>query len=139
MPTMSRHLHDLGIHVFHFRPVQVDRFSDLGADGKNRVQRSARLLKNIGDLVPANVAQLPRRHLQDIFAFEQNLAGGVTRRWLWKQPRQSQTRHTFATAAFPHHGERFAFRERQADSADRVHDPVFGVKLNREIADFEKR
>ena len=46
---------DFGV-VRLFRLVQLERFLDLVADAENRIQRRARVLKNVADHAAANVA-----------------------------------------------------------------------------------
>ncbi len=131
-------LDDLGVEIAHLGAVKLEGFGDLVANGENRVQRRARLLEYVGDLVPANRPEFARRFFQDVLAIEQDLAGFVDRGRLGEQAREGEAGHALAAAALADDGKGLALLQREGNAFHGFHRAGFGSKMDREIADFEE-
>jgi hypothetical protein len=117
--------------------VAADDLGDLVTDGEDRVERGGGLLKDVGDLVAAQGAQLFGRHFQHVPSPKKDAPAGIPGRGFRQQPGQRQTRHTFAAAAFPDNRQGFPARHGKADAFDRLHHPVFRGELDAQIANVE--
>ena len=54
--------------------VQLQQLDDLSADADRRVEGGGRVLRHVGDLHAADLAELLRRQLEDVLALEHDLA-----------------------------------------------------------------
>ncbi len=124
--------------VAHVGPVQLDGLADLVADGEDRVERGAGLLEDVGDLRPAQVAQLIFAHAQDVAALELDAAGDVARRRRGKQAREGQRADAFAAAALAHDGERFAGGHGEGNAVDGLDRRVRRAEVDAEIFNVEQ-
>ena len=128
-------------------------FSDLIADGVDRIERRHRLLKDHGDLGAADVADLPpilvtlgnvddlRPLTGTVFAgldlmVEDLSPGDFARRTDQTQYRESG--HGFAAAAFTQHAQRAPAVDVKADIVDRTHDTFIQEEIGLQILYFQK-
>jgi hypothetical protein len=113
MPTISKQLHRppprlLLVHV----QVQFQRFGDLAANRQHRVKRGHRVLKDHGDAVAANLAQLFLAHLDQVLTVKQDLAVYNFTGWLGNQADERHHAHTLAGTGFTYNRNGLAFVNR---------------------------
>src|SRR4030095_4626099 len=112
---------------------------DLIADRERRIEGCHRLLEDHRDPVPAELAHLRRRDLQQVGAFEQDLAAGDPPRRTWHEPHDRQRRYALAAAGFADESERAPGIDAEGDAVDRREFAVLDRKIRLEIAYFEER
>src|SRR5579859_7688619 len=104
--------------------MELEAFTDLTTDRQHRVQRGHRILKNHGDPVTADAADLPVVHFEQVFAVERDTARGDPAWRLGDEAHDRQCRHTLATTRFAHDAERLAAIDREADTIDGLDDAI---------------
>ncbi len=96
--------------------MQKDRFGDLVAAGEDWIERRHRILEDHGDMAPTQLAQVPRRQLQDIDPVYQDLAAGDHRVGR-KKAHHAKRRDRLAAAAFSDQSEDCSRLDREIDIA----------------------
>ena len=86
---------DLGVRQ---ATVQLQDLAHLLLDGVQRIERGHRLLKDDRDAVAANLAHLRLGQLEEIAAFEVNLAARMRSRRIRQEAHDRQGRHGLAAA-----------------------------------------
>ena len=118
--------------------VDLEDLGDLVSHPMDRVQRRQGVLEDHGDLLPADVAQLVRRQLQEVLALEDDLAADAGL-LLRDQPHHGEERHALARAGLADHAERLAGRDRQRHAVDGLDQPVVGGEMDLEVPDLQDR
>jgi len=113
--------------------VGTDGLGDLVADAHNVVKRGHGLLEDHGDAAATMCAQLFFRSAKQIFAVEENFAGGhgVGR----GQPQNGERGGGFAGAGFADQAEDFAGRDGEADVVHHWTRACLGAEGDGEVAD----
>jgi hypothetical protein len=124
--------------ILHLGPMKLDGLANLEADGEDWIERCSRFLKNVGDLLPAQRAELVLPHGQHVPAFELDPPGDIPRRRRGQEPRQGQRGDAFSAAAFAHQGERLAGVHRKRDAIDGFHRIFRRTELHGQIFDAKK-
>ena len=117
---------------------KLQGFLDLVADAEDRIEGGTRFLKDIADQTAADVPQLGRAHLQDIAAFQQNLAACVNGGRTGQQPRDGEGGHALAGTALTHEAEGLARLQRERDAVHGAQGLGTAAKVNLQIANFEQ-
>ena len=118
--------------------VELERFLDLIADAEDRIQRRARVLKNIADHAAANLPQLGLVHLQHVAAVQENLAAHVTRRRRRHEPRDGERGHAFAATALAHEADGLARINGEGHAVHGAQRLILRAELQLEVFDFEQ-
>src|SRR5262249_44658204 len=115
----------------------TDRLDDLVANGERRIERGHRLLEDHGEPRATQVAQLARRDLEQVAAFEMNLAAhfGILRR---QQAHDGERRHALAAARLAYQSQGAAALEREVDAVDGANRAVVGGKADGELPQFQQ-
>jgi len=115
--------------------VDAQAFGDLRAGAEHRVEAGAGFLENHRHAVATDGPALLDRHLEDVLAVEQNLAGGVggvARQQL--HGREGGDR--LAAAGLADHAQRFAGVQVERDAVDRLgHAAAADFKVGAKISD----
>src|SRR5215831_9823547 len=112
---------------------------DLVADCERWIERSHGLLKNHGDLPPADFLHFPLALVQQIFPFEKYLAASD---FAWRARNQAQNRQrsdSLATASLAYDAERFALLQRKGNVLNRIENAPFEAKTDRKILHLQQR
>ena len=103
------------------------RFTDLTADSKDRVQTGHRFLEDNRNRVAADLVHLIFGQLGQIFAVKMNLAAfNIT--IVIQQLQNAHCRDTFAGAGLADDAKHLTAVNRIADIIDRLDDTAFGLK-----------
>ena len=132
----ARHLEGTRPGLFS---MHIDRLGDLHADGQRRIERTHRLLKDHRDAIATNLAHLRIRQLEQVLAFEQDLAGHNPTRRVGNQPHQRHGGHALARARLADDGQSLASLQREGHIVDRGQFAAFGSETRRQTADIEQR
>ena len=121
-----QHAQRLGLGlVGRFALVQADRFGNLLAHGKDRVERGHRLLEDHRDIGTAHAAHgrlagvCQIQHFA-VAAAQMHVPADDLAAAVFHQPHQRQRRHRLARARFAHHGKRFTAVHMERQVAHRV-------------------
>ncbi len=95
--------------------------------------------KIIDDLVAAQLAHLRRLQLQEIDAFEADLAAGDAAGRLRDQAHDRERGHALAAAGLADDAERAARRQREADAVDRAKLAAIDREVRAQVPHFEQR
>ena len=117
--------------------MQLERFLDLVADAENRIQRRARVLKNVADHAAADLLQFTRRHLQSVPAIQQNFPADVIRRRRRHEPRDGKRGDGLAAAAFADEADGFAGTNRQRHAVHGAQGVRAGAEVHFQVFDLE--
>ena len=117
--------------------MQAQHFDDLLANGKNRVERGHRLLKDHRDLIAPQAPQPCRRCLRQIFALEQDLPARNAPHGR-QQTHQRKRSHRLATAGLADKTDALAAFECEGNIIQNGNGAGTGGELNAEIADVQK-
>eukprot|EP01022_Parablepharisma_sp_SALTPOND_P030360 TRINITY_DN760_c2_g5_i1.p1 TRINITY_DN760_c2_g5~~TRINITY_DN760_c2_g5_i1.p1 ORF type:complete len:1316 (-),score=509.04 TRINITY_DN760_c2_g5_i1:3474-7421(-) len=118
--------------------VQADRFGDLLADGKDRVQRGHRLLEDHGDLLATDAAHggvigLGQVQGLAVAAQELHAAAGDLAAAVFDQAHDGQRRHRLARARLADDGQGLALADVEGQVAHRVHRPFGGGEAHAQV------
>ena len=114
-------------------PDAAARIRDLLADGVDRVQRRHRVLQDHRDLAAAVLAHFGFAELQQVDAFELDLAADDLAARLRHQAQQRQAGHRLARTGLAHDAQRFARCNCEAYAVDRLHDAAPSVEVGAQI------
>ena len=131
-------LYDFCFYIFYFGAMQADGLGDLVAYGKNRVQSSARLLKDISYLLAPVLPQLPGAALKQIAALVKHFTPHPASRRRRQKTGQGQSGNTLAAAGLPHHRQDLS---RGNGKRHAVHSPVYltmGFEVYTQTAHLQK-
>ena len=130
----------VGVGLVHMGVVDAQRLHQLVADGEQRVKRGHGLLKDHGDVVAADGAELFEGHFEQILALEEYLAGGIERAALGVEAQYGHAGDGLAAPALPYDAQRFAALDLKRDVAHGVQG-MFAVNLeiHREVIDLKQR
>ena len=120
--------------LFVHLQVQLKRLGQLPADGEHRVEGGHRLLEDHADLVAADVPDLVLVHLEDVFAFEENLAADDLAGRVRNKPEHREGADTLAATTLTHQSENLARHDVIADAVDRLNRPLFSEKVRAKVA-----
>ena len=109
--------------------MQLKGFGELTADGEHRVEGSHRLLEDHADLVAADVADLLLVHLDDIFAFEEDLAGDYLSGRVRDQAEDREGANGLPAAALAHESDDLARLNVIRNARDSLDNPLFCVEI----------
>ena len=118
--------------------VQFQRLGELAADRQHGVEARHRVLKDHGDLRAAHVADLFRRHLEQVLALEERLPAGNLAGRFGDQTQEREHADAFAAAALAHNAQGLAFVHFIADAVDRVDESLAGMELGFEVLDLKQ-
>src|SRR6476660_7138929 len=107
--------------------MQSQCFRNLLAHGKNRIQRSHRVLKDHRYVVAAGRAHLGVRELQQILSIEKYLARDNLSGWRY-QSHDRQRRDRFTTAALTDQSQQLSRIEIKTDPIDRADQSFASLK-----------
>src|SRR5689334_13533078 len=117
--------------------MQSQRFRNLLSYGKDRIQRTHRVLEDHGDVVAADRAHLGVRELRQITSIEKNLArDDLSRRS--DEPHDRQRRDRFTATTFTDQSQQLAGIEIKTDTVDGADQSFTGLKVCVEIPDFQQ-
>ena len=118
--------------------VQAQRFAELEADGKARIQARRRLLEDHRDVLADELAALAVGQPLQIVAGELQATRTHAAR-IRDKPHHRQHRHALAGSRFADDAEHLALVDREAHTLDRAHDGTLRGKLDVQVFDFEQR
>src|SRR5579883_1769484 len=110
---------------------------DLAADGEHRVERGHRVLKNDGELPPAQPPKRLARDRVEIPPLEAHASRDP--RCMGQQAQHGARQHRLARARFADDAQGAPGGEAEAHPRNRAERPAFGRQLDREILDLEQR
>ena len=120
------------------RAMQADRLDDLVARRLDRIEAGHRFLEDHRDGVAAHGAHLGFGQVEQVPAFEEDLAArdpaGRTRH----QPHDGERGHRLAAARFAHDAQRLAWRERERDTVHGREHTAARTELGTQVADLEE-
>src|SRR5262249_18003485 len=114
------------------------RLADLAVHGEHGVEGSHRVLKDHGDAVAADIADLIVVHLQDVIALEGDFAIDDLAGWRGDEAHQRERRNGLAAAGLAHDAERFAGHQVERDTIHGLDDAVLREELRLEIFDVQE-
>lgn len=112
---------------------------DLVADGERRVQARHRLLEDHRDLVAADVAQLLRRHVDQVPALVQHPSGRGARVRVRQQPQHREARDALARTRLADQAHDLTGPDVEGHARDDVRPPAIGQEVDMEIVDLQQR
>jgi hypothetical protein len=118
--------------------VQPDGFDDLVPDGIDRVQGAHGLLKDHGDLVAPDAAQLLRFLGQQVLSLEEDLSG-LDAAGRGHEPEDGQGGDALAAARLPDHGQGLALADADVHTVHRPDQAVVGVETGLQVFHFQQR
>src|SRR5262249_24618321 len=119
--------------------VDTVALGDLVADCERWIERSHGLLKNHGDLPPADFLHFALALVQQIFPFEKYLAASD---FAWRARKQAQNRQrsdSLATASLAYDAERFTLLQRKGNVLNRIENAPFEAKTDRKVLHLQQR
>jgi hypothetical protein len=122
------------IHVH----VEFERLGDLPANRQHRVERGHRILKNHGDAVAADVAQLIFTQFQQVLTVEQDFAVDNLAGRLRDQPDQRHHADALAGAGFSHDRHGLTLVDTVRDSIDGMNHAILREELRAEVLHFQQ-
>ena len=117
--------------------VQLDRFADLIADGKNRIERGHRLLEDHRDLVASDLAHLLVTELEQILAAVDDLAADNFPRRRRDQPHDRQRSDALAAAGLADQPKSLALVDLEANAVDGAYFAFRCEERSLEVFDLE--
>jgi myo-inositol-1(or 4)-monophosphatase len=120
-------------------PVMIAKgHAQLGADGKQGVERGGGFLEDHGDLGAAHGADFGRGHLQEIATPEPGFAGQHDGGGGGQKPEQSQARHRFAATRFSHETEDLTGSDFKGNGVRDGSDLAARAESEREVLDAQQ-
>jgi len=119
--------------------MQFQPLAQLLPDGQHRVQGCHGVLKDHGDLVPADLAHLFLRDLKQVPSLKDHLATHDAARGLRDEPHHREHAHALAATTLAHYAQRLTLIEIKADPVDGLHYPLFGEELGTEVPHLKHR
>ena len=119
--------------------VNAQRLHQLVADGEQRVHRRHGLLKDHGDFVAADGAELLLIHLEQVLAIEENFTRRIERALRGIELKNGHAADGLAAAALAHKAQGFPLFEREGDVPHGVqHRFAVHAEINRQVFDLQQ-
>ncbi len=116
----------------------LDHCSQLLADGKHRVQGGGRVLEDHRDAAAPHLSQTLLTHLEDVLAFEKDLAAGDARRRGGQNAQDGLHSGGFAAARFAHQPHLLTGVDVEVHAIQHLEDAAVDLELDAQILDFKQ-
>ena len=118
--------------------MSFDRLSDLVTNGKHRIQRRHRILKDHRYFAAAQICQFIHVHFEDILVVEVNFATDDFTRGIRYQSHHGKRGNALATSTFAYHTQGLTRLDGERNIIDCLHDASARKKVRLKVIDLKE-